>query len=182
VKVGILAGGVGSRLSEETVAKPKPMVVIGGMPILWHIMKLYAARGFNEFVIGLGYKGEVIKKYMADYASLSGNLTVHVGSGEVEVENGFPREDWTVQLIDTGQETGTGGRIKKLIPYMGGETFMMTWGDGVSDIDIDALVAFHKRHGKLATVTTVRPPARFGFQRPRRPHSCTASPGRGGCA
>ncbi|MCP3919693.1 MAG: glucose-1-phosphate cytidylyltransferase [bacterium] len=163
MKVGILAGGVGSRLSEETITKPKPMVEVGGKPILWHIMKLYAAQGFSDFAIALGYKGEYIKKYMVDYASLNSNLTVRVGSGEVSTENAEPLDDWTVQLIDTGQDTGTGGRIKKLVPYMGGETFMMTWGDGVADIDLRALLAFHKKHGKLATVTTVRPPARFGL-------------------
>jgi glucose-1-phosphate cytidylyltransferase len=163
MKVGILAGGVGSRLSEETVVKPKPMVEIGGRPILWHIMKLYATQGFDQFVIALGYKGEYIKKYMVDYAKLSANLTVRTGSGHVEAVDASLADDWTVQLIDTGQEAGTGGRIKKLVPYMGNETFMMTWGDGVSNIDLRALLRFHRSHGKLATVTTVRPPARFGL-------------------
>jgi len=168
MKVGILAGGVGSRLSEETVVKPKPMVEIGGRPILWHIMKIYAQQGFDEFVVALGYKGEYIKKYMVDYARLSPNLTVRTGSGSVEPTDAKagvvePSDDWTVKLIDTGQGTGTGGRIKKLIPYMGNETFMMTWGDGVADIDLQKLLRFHRSHGKLATVTTVRPPARFGL-------------------
>jgi len=163
VKVGILAGGVGSRLSEETVLKPKPMVEIGGRPILWHIMQRYASFGYSDFVIGLGYKGEYIKRYMLDYCSLSSNLKVHLGHGEVISETRGSEEDWTVELIDTGQESGTGGRIRQLVPYMGDETFMLTWGDGVSNIDLDALLAFHRSHGKLATVTAVRPPARFGL-------------------
>lgn len=160
MKVGILAGGVGSRLSEETVLKPKPMVEIGGRPILWHIMMHYATYGFKDFVIALGYKGEYIKKYMSDYCSLSGDMTVDLGSGRIE-RHGRRREDWRVELIDTGQGTGTGGRIKRLVPHMGG-TFFMTWGDGVSTVDLRALLAFHKGHGKIATVTAVRPPARFG--------------------
>ena len=162
MKVAILAGGVGSRLSEETVLKPKPMVEIGGLPIIWHIMEIYAAYGHNEFTIALGYKGEYIKKYMVDYCSLSSNLTVKVGEGQVQSDDGGSTRDWTVNLIDTGQETGTGGRIKRLEPYMGDETFMLTWADGVSNVDLDKLLAFHKSHGKLCTVTAVRPPARFG--------------------
>jgi glucose-1-phosphate cytidylyltransferase len=161
MKVAILAGGVGSRLSEETQLKPKPMVEIGGIPILWHIMKHYAHYDFNEFVIALGYKGEYIKKYMVDYAALSSNLTVHMKTGNVVMnENDGP--DWTVDLVDTGMSTMTGGRIKRLEPYMGGETFMLTWGDGVSNVNLDDLLAFHRSHGKLATMTAVRPPARFG--------------------
>jgi len=163
MKVGILAGGVGSRLSEETVLKPKPMVEVGGRPIMWHIMQRYAAFGHTDFVIALGYKGEYIKRYMLDYCSLSSNLKVHLGHGEVISETRGAEEDWTVELIDTGQESGTGGRIRQLVPYMGNETFMLTWGDGVSDIDLDALLDFHRSHGKLATVTAVRPPARFGL-------------------
>lgn len=163
MKVAILAGGVGSRLSEETVSKPKPMVEVGGRPILWHIMKGYAAQGFSDFVIALGYKGEIIKEWMINYAPLSANLTVHTQSGEVVHETPEEIEDWRVQLIDTGQHTGTGGRVKRLKEYIGNETFMLTWGDGVADIDIEALVKFHKSHGKLATVTAVRPPARFGL-------------------
>ncbi len=161
MKVGILAGGLGTRLSEETVEKPKPMVSIGGKPILWHIMKHYSAYGFNDFAIGLGYKGEVIKRYMVDYISLSSDLTVNFRNGEVTQHNDTT-PNWSVELIDTGLMTMTGGRIKRLIPYMGGETFMMTWGDGVATIDLNKLVAFHKSHGKLATLTAVRPPARFG--------------------
>ncbi|MGB9751126.1 glucose-1-phosphate cytidylyltransferase [Roseiflexus castenholzii] len=161
MKVAILAGGVGSRLSEETEVKPKPMVEIGGRPILWHIMMHYAHYGFKDFVIALGYKGEVIKKYMVDYCSLNSNLKVNLRSGTVEMNGGY-RPDWNVELIDTGIPTNTGGRIKRLAPYIGNETFMLTWGDGVSDVNLHALLEFHRSHGKLATLTAVRPPARFG--------------------
>lgn len=161
MKVAILAGGVGSRLSEETQVKPKPMVEIGGKPILWHIMMHYHRYAFRDFIIALGYKGEVIKKYMVDCCSLDRNLTVHLGDGRVSVHDG-PRVDWKVDLIDTGINTNTGGRIKRLAPYVGKETFMLTWGDGVADIDLNALVAFHRSHGRIATLTAVRPPARFG--------------------
>ncbi|MCS6840403.1 MAG: glucose-1-phosphate cytidylyltransferase [Roseiflexus sp.] len=161
MKVAILAGGVGSRLSEETEVKPKPMVEIGGRPILWHIMMHYAYYGFKDFVIALGYKGEVIKKYMVDYCSLNSNLKVNLRSGTVEINGGY-RPDWNVELIDTGIPTNTGGRIKRLAPYLGNETFMLTWGDGVSDVNLHALLEFHRSHGKLATLTAVRPPARFG--------------------
>lgn len=160
-KVAILAGGVGSRLSEETIIKPKPMVEIGGRPILWHIMKHYATYGFNDFVIALGYKGGYIKKYFVDYCSLESNLTVKLGAGIVEThEKEHP--DWNVELIDTGVDTLTGGRVKRIQSYLGDSTFMMTWGDGVSDIDLNKLLEFHKSHGKLATLTAVRPAARFG--------------------
>jgi glucose-1-phosphate cytidylyltransferase len=161
MKVAILAGGVGSRLAEETEVKPKPMVEIGGMPILWHIMMHYSTYGYDEFVVALGYKGEVIKKYMADYSSLNSNLVVNMRTGEIRM-NGGERPNWTVELIDTGIPTLTGGRIKRLAPFIGDETFMLTWGDGVSDINLDDLLAFHRSHGKLATLTAVRPPARFG--------------------
>ncbi|HFD15114.1 MAG TPA: glucose-1-phosphate cytidylyltransferase [Rhodospirillales bacterium] len=161
MKVGILAGGMGSRLSEETVVKPKPMVEIGGRPILWHIMMHYSCYGYKNFVIALGYKGEYIKKYMVDYCSLNSNLTVNLKTGDVETQGGSP-QDWVVELIDTGMRTNTGGRIKRLAPYLGNETFMLTWGDGVSNVDLHALLRFHRSHGKLATVTAVRPPARFG--------------------
>jgi len=161
VKVGVLAGGVGSRLAEETQVKPKPMVEIGGRPILWHIMMHYAHYGFKDFVIALGYKGEVIKKYMVDYCSLNSNLTVNLQTGEVEIHDAY-KTDWTVELVDTGIPTLTGGRIKRLAPYLGDETFMLTWGDGVSDVNLHDLLAFHRSHGKLATLTAVRPPARFG--------------------
>lgn len=161
MKVGILAGGVGSRLAEETEIKPKPMVEIGGKPILWHIMMHYAHYGFKDFVIALGYKGEVIKKYMTDYCSLNGNLTINFGTGSITSAGGY-RSDWNVKLVETGMATLTGGRIKRMAPYLGDETFMLTWGDGVSDVNLDDLLAFHRSHGKLATLTAVRPPARFG--------------------
>jgi glucose-1-phosphate cytidylyltransferase len=161
MKVAILAGGSGTRLAEETDIKPKPMVEIGGKPILWHIMMHYHAFGYSDFVIALGYKGELIKRYMMDYGLSESDLTVMVGSGDV-MRHGNRRPDWTVQLIDTGQNTMTGGRIKRIAPYIGHERFMLTWGDGVSNVDLNKLLAFHKSHGKLATVTAVRPPARFG--------------------
>lgn len=161
MKVAILAGGYGSRLAEETEIKPKPMVDIGGRPILWHIMRHYAHYGYDEFVIALGYKGEVIKKYMVDYCSLNSNLKVKLSTGEVETNGGF-RPNWTVELVDTGMSTLTGGRIKRLAPYIGNETFMLTWGDGVSDVNLDDLLEFHRSHGKIATLTAVRPTARYG--------------------
>ncbi len=161
MKVAILAGGVGTRLAEETQIKPKPMVEIGGKPILWHIMRHYAGYGFKNFVIALGYKGEAIKKYMVDYCSLNSNLKVNLRTGKVEMNGGY-KPDWTVDLVDTGVPTLTGGRIKRLAPYLGKETFMLTWGDGVSDVNLHELLAFHRAHGKLATLTAVRPPARFG--------------------
>jgi glucose-1-phosphate cytidylyltransferase len=162
MKVAILAGGLGTRLAEETETKPKPMVEIGGRPILWHIMRHYYHYDFKEFVIALGYKGEVIKKYMVDYCSLSSHLTVNLSSGLVTKHGSSNELDWTIDLIETGTTTNTGGRIKRLAPYIGKETFMLTWGDGVSDIDLHDLLAFHRAHGKLATLTAVRPPARFG--------------------
>jgi glucose-1-phosphate cytidylyltransferase len=165
MKVAILAGGLGSRIAEETEIKPKPMVEIGGRPILWHIMKHYAHHGHREFVIALGYKGEVIKRYMVEYASLHSDLTVDLRDGKVRRNgngNGSEPDDWTVDLIETGQDTATGGRIKRLAPHVGEGTFMLTWGDGVSNIDLGRLLAFHRAHGKLATLTAVRPPARFG--------------------
>jgi glucose-1-phosphate cytidylyltransferase len=161
MKVGILAGGLGSRLAEETETLPKPMVEVGGKPILWHIMRHYAHFGHTEFTVALGYKGEVIKRYMVEYSSLATDLTVRLASGGVELHHGA-RDDWTVDLIDTGLYTATGGRIKRLQPHLGGETCMVTWGDGVSDIDLRQLLEFHRSHGKLATLTAVRPPARFG--------------------
>ena len=161
MKVGILAGGFGTRLAEETELKPKPMVEIGGKPILWHIMKIYAHYGFKDFVIALGYKGEIIKKYILDYCALSSDLTVNLSNGDVRFHQGS-QSDWTVQLIDTGLHTLTGGRIKRLAPYVGDETFMLTWGDGVSDVNLHELLSFHRSHGKLATLTAVRPTARYG--------------------
>ena len=161
MKVGILAGGFGTRFSEETERVPKPMIEIGGKPILWHIMKYYAHFGLDEFVVALGYKGDYIKRWFVDYSALAGDLHLDLGNHKIEsVERDIP--DWNVSLIDTGLETGTGGRIKKLLPHMGNETCMMTWGDGLSTIDLNGLIDFHRSHGKLATLTAVRPPARFG--------------------
>jgi glucose-1-phosphate cytidylyltransferase len=162
VKVGILAGGLGSRLSEETTVKPKPMVEIGEYPILWHIMKYYEHFGYDEFAVALGYKGEYIKRWFADRATLGGDLTINTGSGVVKSTGKNGDDDWTVDLIETGRNTNTGGRIKRLVPHMGDETFMVTWGDGVSTVDLDKLVAFHRAHGKICTLTAVHPPARFG--------------------
>lgn len=161
MKVAILAGGKGTRLAEETHIRPKPMVEIGGYPILWHIMMHYAHFGFDHFLVALGYKGDYIKKYMTDYCAISSNLTVKFRTGTVNQHGGY-RPDWTVDLIETGMETMTGGRIKRLAPYIGEERFMLTWGDGVSDVDLRQLLAFHEAHGKLATMTIVRPPARYG--------------------
>ncbi|MBL7107226.1 MAG: glucose-1-phosphate cytidylyltransferase [Phycisphaerae bacterium] len=161
-KVAILAGGVGSRLSEETKLKPKPMVEIGSQPILYHIMKHYGFYGFKDFVIALGYKGEMIKNYMINYFRLKNDLTVDLHNGDVKVHKNADNSDWKVQLIDTGLDTLTGGRIKRLAPYLGNTTFMLTWGDGVSDVNLDDLLRFHRSHGKLATLTAVRPTARFG--------------------
>ena len=161
MKVALLAGGLGTRLAEETEVKPKPMVEIGGKPILWHIMMHYSHYGFNNFAIALGYKGEVIKKYMLDYCSLNSNLTVDFQTGAVTMQGGH-RPDWIVDLVDTGMNTLTGGRIKRLAPHIGNETFMATYGDGVSDVNLQDLLVFHKSHGKLVTLTVVHPPARFG--------------------
>jgi glucose-1-phosphate cytidylyltransferase len=161
MKVVILAGGFGTRLAEETDRIPKPMVEIGGRPILWHIMKHYAHYGFKEFFIALGYKGEVIKRYFLDYYLINSNLTINLSNGDVQVHN-KQGEDWIVHLVDTGLHTLTGGRVKRLEPWLKDETFMVTYGDGVSDIDLQDLLRFHRSHGKLATVTAVRPPARFG--------------------
>ncbi|MEE9411679.1 MAG: glucose-1-phosphate cytidylyltransferase [Methylococcales bacterium] len=161
MKIGILAGGLGTRLSEETEIKPKPMVEIGGKPIIWHVMQHYARYGYTDFSIALGYKGEYIKRWMKDFSTFHSSMTVNTGSGEVVVHNQNSVE-WSVDLVDTGDNTATGGRIKRLKPWMGDSTFMLTWGDGVSNVDLDALLAFHRSHGKLATLTTVRPPARFG--------------------
>jgi glucose-1-phosphate cytidylyltransferase len=162
LKVAILAGGAGTRLAEETIVRPKPMVEIGGMPILWHIMRHYSQHGFNEFLVALGYKGEYIKRWFHDYAALGTSITVKTATGEVQ-RHDAQRLDWTVDLIDTGSATLTGGRVKRLKPWLGDTTFMLTWGDGVSDVDIGKLLAFHRSHGKLATVTAVRPPARYGY-------------------
>ena len=165
MKVAILAGGVGTRLVEETEVKPKPMVEIRGAPILWHIMRHYAHYGFDEFVVALGYKGEYIKRYFVDYCSLVDDLSIDLRNGQVTSKangNGDTRPEWTVDLVDTGLHTQTGGRIKRLQSHVGEGTFMLTWGDGVSDVDLHKLLEFHRAHGKLCTMTAVRPPARFG--------------------
>lgn len=161
MKTVILAGGLGTRLSEETIARPKPMVEIGGKPILWHIMNIYSGYGFKEFVVALGYKGEMVKEYFLNYNHHHSDLTIDLKTGKVEAQNDRVK-DWKVHLIDTGASTMTGGRIARLRDRMEKETFMLTYGDGVADIDIRKLLAFHKAHGKIATVTAVRPIARFG--------------------
>jgi glucose-1-phosphate cytidylyltransferase len=161
MKVAILAGGLGTRLSEETLIKPKPMVEIGGKPMLWHIMNIYAAYGFKEFVIALGYKGEVIKDYFLNYRYRARNLTVNLGSGDVTIYDGTS-EDWIVHLLDTGPTTQTGGRVKYIANFIGNEPFLLTYGDGVSNVNLNELIQFHHAHGKLATVTAIRPPARYG--------------------
>jgi glucose-1-phosphate cytidylyltransferase len=163
VKVAILAGGMGTRLAEETDARPKPMVEIGGRPILWHIMKHYSGFGMNEFVIALGYKKEAIIRYFMELHHYGSDLTIRTGDGSVTVHEGRREPDWTVHLIDTGPSTETGGRIKRLAPHIGDATFMLTWCDGLSNVDLASLLAFHRSHGKLATVTTVRAPGRFGY-------------------
>lgn len=162
MKVVILCGGLGTRLSEETSIKPKPMVEIGGRPIVWHIMKMYERHGFNDFTLALGYKGEVIKDYFLNYHARQSDMTIHLKSNEVRYTNPTV-EDWLVSLIDTGPISMTGGRLLRLKPYLAsGGAFMLTYGDGVSDVNISQLLAYHRSHGKMATVTAVRPPARFG--------------------
>lgn len=161
MKVVILAGGRGTRLSEETELRPKPMVEIGGRPIIWHIMKHYAHYECKEFFIALGYRGEIVKRYFLDYCSLSGNITVDLSKGLVDTHES-DSEDWLVHLKDTGQDTNTGGRLKRLKPWLEESSFMLTYGDGVSNVDLKKLLEFHRGHGRLATVTAVRPPARFG--------------------
>jgi glucose-1-phosphate cytidylyltransferase len=161
MKVVILAGGMGTRLSEETHTLPKPMVEIGGRPILWHIMKIFASSNFKEFVLAVGYKADVVKNYFLNYYYLRNDFSIRTDTGALDVHDG-KRDDWLIHLVDTGLLSETGGRMKRLASLLGQEPFLMTYGDGVANVDIDALVAFHRRHGKLATVTAVRPPARFG--------------------
>jgi len=161
MKTVILAGGLGTRLQEETTVKPKPMVEIGGRPVLWHIMKIFAAHGVKEFIVALGYKGEVIKNYFLNYYYFRNNFSIRLGNGNLDVRDDG-HEDWTVHLVNTGAGTQTGGRIKRLADWIGQETFMMTYGDGVANVNVADILAFHRQHGKLATVTAVRPPARFG--------------------
>ena len=162
IPVVILCGGQGTRLQEETAYKPKPMVEIGGRPILWHIMKHYSRYGFQEFYLALGYKGEMIKKYFLDFYALNQNFSVSLENGQVRIIQENDVEPWQVHLIDTGQSATTGGRLKKLAPIIGERTFLMTYGDGVSNVNLDNLLTFHREQQALVTLTAVRPPARFG--------------------
>jgi len=162
IPVVLLAGGLGTRLREETETRPKPMVEIGNYPILWHIMKTYGHYGFNEFVICLGHKGHVIKEFFLNYKARHGGMSVDLAKGTVEMHDNAYCEKWTVHLLETGQDTMTGGRIRRAANFLGCRRFMATYGDGVADIDINALVKFHKAHGRKATLSAVRPPARFG--------------------
>jgi len=161
MKAVILAGGLGTRLSEETVLKPKPMVEIGGMPILWHIMKIYSSYGVNDFIVCLGYKGYQIKEYFANYFLHMSDVTFDMANNKMEVHQASA-EPWKVTLVDTGQDTMTGGRMKRVAAYLGDEDFCFTYGDGVADVNIGKLIQFHKSQGTLATVTSVQPPGRFG--------------------
>jgi glucose-1-phosphate cytidylyltransferase len=161
MKVVILAGGFGTRLSEETLVRPKPMVEIGDKPILWHIMKLYSAHGFNDFIICCGYKGYIIKEYFSNYALHNSDLSLNLTTGETKIHRG-ELEPWNVTLVDTGEHTQTGGRLVRIRSYLDNDDFAMTYGDAVGNIDIRALAKFHHNQGTLATVTAVRPPARFG--------------------
>jgi glucose-1-phosphate cytidylyltransferase len=162
MKVVILAGGLGTRLSEETVVKPKPMVEIGGRPILWHIMKIYSSYGFNDFIICLGYKGYMIKEYFSNYFLHMSDVTFDMENNSMEIHQKHV-EPWKVTLVDTGQETSTGGRIKRVREYVDGQTFMVTYGDGIADVDICELIEYHQKNQRLATLTAVQPPGRFGL-------------------
>ncbi len=161
MKVVILAGGLGTRLSEETDLKPKPMVEIGGKPILWHIMKIYSHYGFNEFIICCGYKGFLIKEYFANYFLHQADVTIDLGTNQLEIHSSHA-EPWKITMVDTGLNTMTGGRIKRVEKFIGDETFMLTYGDGLSNVDIQKLVGFHKQNGRLATLTAVQPGGKFG--------------------
>ena len=161
MKVVLLAGGLGTRLSEETVLRPKPMVEIGGMPILWHIMKIYSSYGFNDFIICLGYKGYVVKEYFANYFLHKSDVTINMKDNSIKVHDS-QAEPWTITLVDTGNESMTGGRIKRIRSHVGNETFMLSYGDGVSNVNISELVKYHQEKGKLCTVTSVQPSGRFG--------------------
>ena len=161
MKAVILAGGLGTRLAEETEVRPKPMVEIGGRPILWHILKHYAHHGVQEFAVALGYKGDIIKQFFRDYQALHGDMTIRLRDGDIERHITQP-DDWTLHLIDTGMDTNTGGRLGRLRPHLSDGPFMLTYGDGVCNVDLEAVLAFHRRCGRIATVTAVRPPSRFG--------------------
>lgn len=182
MKVVILAGGYGTRLSEETDLRPKPMVEIGGKPILWHIMKMYSAHGFNEFIVCLGYKGYMIKEYFANYFLHTSNVTFDLAKNQMEVHQNRA-EPWSVTLVDTGEKTMTGGRLKRIQPYLGDEDFCFTYGDGVSDVNIKKLVAFHKENKVHATVTATQMPGRFGalsIEKNRVESFCEKPQGEGG--
>jgi len=161
MKVVILAGGLGTRLSEETVLKPKPMVEIGSMPILWHIMKIYSSYGYNDFVICLGYKGYIVKEYFANYFLHKSDVTIDLSDNSIKIHDS-QAEPWKITLVETGNDSMTGGRIKRIQPYINNEPFMLTYGDGVANINVEELVKFHQSHGKLCTVTSVQPSGRFG--------------------
>ena len=161
MKAVILAGGLGTRISEESHLRPKPMIEIGGKPIIWHIMKIYSHYGINDFVICLGYKGYVIKEYFANYFLHMSDVTFDMAENRMDIHNRHA-EPWRVTLVDTGENTATGGRLKRVREYVGDETFCLTYGDGVSDVDVPRLIDFHRQHGKLATVTAVQPPGRYG--------------------
>ena len=179
MKAVILAGGMGTRISEETHMKPKPMVEIGGKPILWHILKIYSAHGVNDFVICCGYKGYVIKEYFANYFLHMSDVTFDMAENEMRVHQRHA-EPWKVTLVDTGDTTMTGGRLKRVAPYVANEDcFCFTYGDGVSDVDVSSLIAFHHSHGKLATLTAVQPPGRYGaIQKLQRPQPRPSGEGR----
>jgi glucose-1-phosphate cytidylyltransferase len=163
VKAVILAGGLGTRLREETEFRPKPMVEIGGKPILWHLMKLFACHSVTDFVIPIGYRGDVIRDYFVNYEARTNDFTIRLGhTHQIEYHNSHLETGWSVTVVDTGAETPTGGRVRQVRRYVEGERFMVTYGDGLADVDLGKLLAFHEGHGKLATVTTVRPPSRFG--------------------
>lgn len=164
MKAVILAGGLGTRLREQTEFRPKPMVQVGGKPILWHIMKIYAHHGVNEFVVPIGYRGELIKDYFINYEARTNDFTVHLGSKhEIEYHDNHLESDWRVTVVETGLETPTGGRVRRIRRFVEGERFMVTYGDGLADVDISGLLHEHVSHGRLATMTTVRPPTRFGI-------------------
>lgn len=164
MRVVLLAGGLGTRLREETEFRPKPMVEIGGQPVLWHIMKLFAHHGLTDFVVCVGYRGDVIKDYFLNYESRTNDFTVHLGSQHsVEYHGDHAESNWRVTVVDTGQETMTGGRVKRIESFVDGDRFIVTYGDGLANVDIGALLRFHESHGKLATVSTIRPLSRFGI-------------------
>jgi glucose-1-phosphate cytidylyltransferase len=163
MKVVILAGGLGTRLREETEFRPKPMVEVGGKPILWHLMKLFSHHGLTEFVVPIGYKGEVIREYFLDYEARTNDFTVRLGDRhEIEYHSRHPESHLSVTVVDTGADTPTGGRVRRILPHVEGERFMVTYGDGLADVDVGKLIAFHEEHGRLATMTVVRPLSRFG--------------------